>query len=83
MSFSIGIKSLINSNRNAILLCNKRFNSSTQQVYKNIIAEVRGEHKNIGFLQLHRPKALNALNAELMVCILNFLCQKRFFGLIL
>jgi hypothetical protein len=82
MSFSIGIKSLINSNRNAILLCNKRFNSSAQQVYKNIIAEVRGQHKNIGFLQLHRPKALNALNAELMVCI-RFSSSFFFFFLII
>lgn len=34
--------------------------------YKNILAEVRGSNKNIGLLQLNRPKALNALNAELM-----------------
>lgn len=34
--------------------------------FKNIIAEVRGENKNVGFIQLNRPKALNALNAELM-----------------
>jgi len=34
--------------------------------YKNILTEVRGEKKNIGFIQLNRPKALNALNAELM-----------------
>ena len=37
-----------------------------QQKYKNIIAEVRGANKSIGLLQLNRPKALNALNMELM-----------------
>ena len=40
--------------------------ASGSAAYKNIIAEVRGENKNIGFIQLNRPKALNALNAELM-----------------
>lgn len=34
--------------------------------YKHIIAEVRGTNKNIGYLQLNRPKALNALCADLM-----------------
>jgi enoyl-CoA hydratase/carnithine racemase len=34
--------------------------------YKNIITEVRGSKKSIGLIQLNRPKALNALNAELM-----------------
>lgn len=34
--------------------------------YKTILTEVKGERKNVGFIQLNRPKALNALNAELM-----------------
>ena len=44
----------------------KRFNSTQPPTYKNIITEVRGQNKNIGFIQLNRPKALNALCAELM-----------------
>lgn len=40
--------------------------ASGEAAYKNIITEVRGENKSIGFIQLNRPKALNALNAELM-----------------
>lgn len=40
--------------------------ASGTTAFKNIIAEVRGENKNVGFIQLNRPKALNALNAELM-----------------
>lgn len=68
MSFSFAFKSVFarNSLQTTILLCNRRFNST----YKNIIVEVRGQNKNIGFLQLHRPKAFNALNAELMVYII-------------
>lgn len=34
--------------------------------YKNIITEVRGAKNQVGFIQLNRPKALNALNADLM-----------------
>lgn len=41
-----------------------RFNSAA--AYKNILTEIKGEKKNVGFIQLNRPKALNALNAELM-----------------
>lgn len=45
----------------------KRLNSTqTTSTYKNIITEVRGQNKNIGFIQLNRPKALNALCADLM-----------------
>jgi len=40
--------------------------ASSSTTYKNILTEIRGEKKNIGFIQLNRPKALNALNAELM-----------------
>jgi enoyl-CoA hydratase len=39
---------------------------SQQQTYKHILTEVRGQNKNIGLLQLNRPKALNALCADLM-----------------
>ncbi|XP_064637824.1 enoyl-CoA hydratase, mitochondrial-like [Lineus longissimus] len=34
--------------------------------FKNIITEKRGEKKNVGLIQLNRPKALNALNDDLM-----------------
>lgn len=34
--------------------------------YKYILTEVKGVNKNIGYLQLNRPKALNALCADLM-----------------
>lgn len=66
MSLSLTIRSLLTRNgmQTSVLVCNKRFNSA--HTYKNIIAEIRGQHNNIGFLQLHRPKALNALNSELM-----------------
>lgn len=50
------------------LVAKKLYSSEAKQpvAYKHIIAEVRGQHKNIGFVQLNRPKALNALCAELM-----------------
>lgn len=41
----------------------KRFQST---LFKNILIDVRGKNKDIGFIQLNRPRALNALNAELM-----------------
>ena len=44
----------------------KKHYSSAPSNYKFIIAEVKGERKNIGFLQLNRPKALNSLCADLM-----------------
>ena len=34
--------------------------------YKNILTEIKGEKKNVALIQLNRPKALNALCAELM-----------------
>jgi enoyl-CoA hydratase len=40
-------------------------NDGTQK-FKNILTEVKGEKKSIGFIQLHRPKALNALCGELI-----------------
>lgn len=39
---------------------------SNATAYKNILTEVKGEKQQIGFIQLNRPKALNALSAELM-----------------
>jgi enoyl-CoA hydratase len=43
----------------------KHFSQITSS-YKNILTEVKGQNKNIGFIQLNRPKAFNALNGELM-----------------
>jgi enoyl-CoA hydratase len=45
--------------------------SSQQQAdpakqYKNILTDFKGASKNVGFIQLHRPKALNALCGELI-----------------
>lgn len=34
--------------------------------YEYILTETRGEKKNVGFIQLNRPKALNALCDGLM-----------------
>lgn len=39
---------------------------SNATAYKNILTEVKGEKQQIGYIQLNRPKALNALSAELM-----------------
>lgn len=46
----------------------KKFMSSNPPAsqFKNILTDVRGANKTIGLIQLNRPKALNALNAELM-----------------
>ncbi|XP_060068590.1 enoyl-CoA hydratase, mitochondrial-like [Ylistrum balloti] len=35
--------------------------------YQHILVEKRGENKNVGFIQLNRPKALNALCDALMI----------------
>lgn len=70
MSLSLALKSIISSQTlkttylaSSTLGITKRF-QSTQ--YKNILTDVRGQNKNVGLIQLNRPKALNALNAELM-----------------
>ncbi len=34
--------------------------------FEYIKVDRRGEKKNVGFIQLNRPKALNALNSDLM-----------------
>ncbi|XP_053730421.1 enoyl-CoA hydratase, mitochondrial isoform X2 [Synchiropus splendidus] len=46
------------------LLSSARLCSSAQ--YEYIVVEKRGEKKNVGFIQLNRPKALNALCDGLM-----------------
>jgi enoyl-CoA hydratase len=74
---SLLVKSLLsNSSIRSTLLCSatnarafrKLYSTEAPQsaAYKHIIAEVRGQNKNIGYLQLNRPKALNALCADLM-----------------
>ncbi|XP_013404583.1 enoyl-CoA hydratase, mitochondrial [Lingula anatina] len=35
--------------------------------YQNLIVDKKGQNQNVGFIQLNRPKALNALCDELMV----------------
>ena len=42
-----------------------RFNSGAAS-YKHILTEVKGANNNVGLIQLNRPKALNALCADLM-----------------
>lgn len=79
MSLTLAVRSLLGANacrtlafsgRNANLptLCviAKKNYSNEPVKYKHIIAEVKGQNKSIGYLQLNRPKALNALCAELM-----------------
>jgi enoyl-CoA hydratase len=48
------------------LISQKKYYSSESSTYKHLLTEVKGEKKSIGFIQLNRPKALNALCAELM-----------------
>jgi enoyl-CoA hydratase len=40
--------------------------TATASKYKHLLTDVKGQNKNIGLIQLNRPKALNALCAELM-----------------
>jgi len=49
---------------NSLSIIAPRFMSSG--TYNNLLVETRGEKKNIGFIQLNRPKALNALCDGLM-----------------
>ena len=44
----------------------KKYYSQSTSSYKNILVETKGQNKSIGFIQLNRPKAFNALNGELM-----------------
>ncbi|XP_059214725.1 enoyl-CoA hydratase, mitochondrial [Centropristis striata] len=58
--------SLLKSSRAApVLLSGSRLYSSGGQ-YEYILVEKRGEKSNVGFIQLNRPKALNALCDGLM-----------------
>jgi len=43
-----------------------RRNLATAGTYEYLVVEPRGEKKNVGFIQLNRPKALNALCDALM-----------------
>ncbi|KAM9364961.1 LOW QUALITY PROTEIN: enoyl-CoA hydratase, mitochondrial [Pholidichthys leucotaenia] len=57
---------LLKSSRSApAALSAVRLGSSVGQ-YEHILVEKRGENKNVGFIQLNRPKALNALCDGLM-----------------
>lgn len=58
--------SLLKSSRTApaILSAGRLYSSGGQ--YEYILVEKRGEKNNVGFIQLNRPKALNALCDELM-----------------
>lgn len=80
MSLSFTLKKIlknssINSN-NSVLLAfpalwsatnvSKKYYSSQPTSYKNILTEVKGQNKTIALITLNRPKAFNALNADLM-----------------
>ncbi|XP_044184273.1 enoyl-CoA hydratase, mitochondrial-like isoform X1 [Acropora millepora] len=43
-----------------------RVNSSASKTFEMILTEKKGEKQNVGFIQLNRPKALNALCDQLM-----------------
>ncbi|XP_075245206.1 enoyl-CoA hydratase, mitochondrial-like [Convolutriloba macropyga] len=43
-----------------------RMCSTSGNQYSNILVSKKGEKSNVGFIQLNRPKALNALNSPLM-----------------
>ena len=66
MSLSMAVKSLRPILWSASLSQPKwvRFNSGA--AYKHILTEVKGANNNVGLIQLNRPKALNALCADLM-----------------
>ena len=52
---------------NSLRASSLRFYSAASTApYKHLLTEVRGTNKNVGIVQLNRPKALNALCAELM-----------------
>lgn len=42
------------------------YSTQPQGEYKNLLTEVKGANNNVGVIRLNRPRALNALNAELM-----------------
>jgi len=44
----------------------KKLNNAASRNFEMIKAEKKGEKQNVGFIQLNRPKALNALCDQLM-----------------
>jgi enoyl-CoA hydratase len=65
INFSSGNKLACSVVWSANNVSKKHYSQSTSN-YKNILTEVKGQNKSIGFIQLNRPKAFNALNGELM-----------------
>lgn len=59
-------KIAINCNKNSSQLSNVIRSYSQTTEYKNILTDIRGKNKNIAFIQLNRPKSLNALCTELI-----------------
>jgi enoyl-CoA hydratase len=59
-------KTAINCNKNSSLLSNFIRSYSQTTEYQNILTDIRGKNKNIAFIQLNRPKSLNALCTELI-----------------
>lgn len=59
------LKALLQKNL-YVLSVQKKLYSTPVSTYKNILTEIRGERKNVALIQLNRPKAFNALCAELM-----------------
>lgn len=58
--------SKINTQYSTVTFLAQRYYSSGKNTYKHILTEIKGQNNNIGFIQLNRPKALNALCADLM-----------------
>ena len=54
------------ANHCKISLAVLRMSSNSGNQYSNILVSKKGEKSNVGFIQLNRPKALNALNSPLM-----------------
>ena len=60
------LKTTLICNKNSSLLSNIIRSYSATTEYKNLLTDIRGINKNIAFIQLNRPKSLNALCTELM-----------------
>jgi enoyl-CoA hydratase len=52
--------------KRSLILCSRSYSAASLSKYKHLLTDVKGQNKNIGLIQLNRPKALNALCAELM-----------------
>ena len=48
------------------ILCSTSYVCLSGRQYEYLIVETKGDRNNVGFIQLNRPKALNALCAGLM-----------------